>query len=321
MSLQLPRADNLRIIRALCGHLAGLPGQRAALHSIHHWLESVANEVYSHSWKRSRVYHYTSAAQDLTLIDKADTHTVVLSPLGQALAETCSSADALRSPLHGAEKAILARAMLESAAARQYLALYMPDGLPPSSVADFKRRGRSLTMVCSSPDHYDLRTAADATVVLRGADKKAYAWTLYNWVRSLDLADDMYRETPASFLLKERTVRVFYAIRQPALDAPALQSILLVDAELSNQRLRTYYIPELVLRVATSHGVPKLTVIRALVDLHQSDPVQFQLEMMSSLRSDARCKAFYHYENFPTVHGVLRSHLCMSMPERTPETL
>jgi len=160
-----------------------------------------------------------------------------------------------------------------------------------------------------------MRTASNRSVTIDRTRKGSYAWTLFNWLRTLGIIDDLYKEKPQSFLMEENEVRIFYPIRRTDLSVATLKNMLVAKAAVEGRRVTMLYLPGLLKDLCANRGIPKHLFFRRLIELHQADPHHFHLEMMSSLRSDVRCK-HYRYENFPVVEGIRRSHVCVLLDER-----
>ena len=317
MSLELPRADDLRILRSLCHFLAQQHGKRSSLHELETWLRSPPSRATP--WKRSRAYHYTSAARELNLVQVTNAGTWKLTTYGRKLATCREGRVRLDTSLNEAEKALFRLLIPKYGAVRKYLAYYMPGGKRPTSVDDFVKRGRPIELVKSGPSQYAMLTASNRSITIDRTRKGSYAWTLFNWLRTLGIIDDLYKEKPQSFLLEENEVRIFYPVRSTDLSVAALRNMLVAKATTQGHRVTMLYLPRLLREFCAARGIPEHLFFRRLIQLHHTDPHHFHLEMMSSLRSDSRCK-HYRYENFPVVEGVRRSHVCVLLDDECNET-
>lgn len=305
MSLQLPRADDLRVVRSLCHFMNQKPKRRAAVQEVSDFL------IQRHPWARSRIYHYTSAVCELGLAMKYSVHNFALTSAGHKLA-TIQPEVRPEAPLNEGEKSLISSLLTNSKIFTDYLALYMPTGRPPSSVAEFIRQGKPIKIVRSEDDHYILTSASSKCLILDKSQKRSYSWTLFGWLRALDLADDVYKEDVDSFLFQEREVRVLYPIRKHSLTPKTIKSMLLDRTKAHDSDICLFYIPDLLANLCADEGIPKSKFLNALVTLYHHEPSYFHLGAMSSLRSDDRCKAHYGYLNFPVVNGIMRSHVCVT---------
>lgn len=311
--LELPRADDLRLLRDICHFLHLQEYEQSSAHSLCHWLASCARGSFAREWKKSRIYHYTSAAQALDLMQKLDNHHFGLTDAGHELVECRDDTPDPETVLSSGEQRILMSCIFHSQSTQRYLSFYMPSALPPQSPAAFAREAKPIKIVRRDQRAFALTTASGEVIEITPAEKKSYAWTLFNWLKTLTLVDDIYSEHPASFILKDVECRVFYPVRTAMLNVEDMKDILLKKARASKQRIVFYYIPELLLDICTTHGIAKRAFQDALLRLHKQEPVRFYLLMMSRLRSDDRCSRHYSYDNFPRVNGVMRSHICIRM--------
>jgi len=311
--LELPRADDLRLLRDICHFLHSQECDQSSSHRLSEWLGSYARELFTREWKRSRIYHYTSAAQALDLMKKIDNQHFSLTEAGHVLVECRDDTPDHVDVLNSSERHILMSCIFRSQSTQRYLSFYMPSALPPQSPTAFVRKARPIKIVRSNRRAFTLTTASGAIIELTSSEKKSYAWTLFNWLKTLALVDDIYSEHPASFIVREAECRVFYPVRTTELNVEDMKDILLKKARASKQRVVYYYIPELLLDVCTNHCIAKRAFQEGLVRLYKQEPSRFYLLMMSCLRSDDRCFRHYNYDNFPRVNGVMRSHLCIRM--------
>ena len=307
MPLQLPRADDLRLVRALCQFLSQLPNGHATVQDVSNFL----SKINRNQWKRSRIYHYTSAICELKLATKFSIHTFALTSKGYELASIQPNARP-ETPLSEGEKILLRTLLTNSKTVAAYLALYMPTGKPPITVTEFIQRGKPIRIVRSKNGQFVLTSASSKSTTLDKSQKRSFSWTLFNWLRTLDLADDVYKENVDSFLFQEKEVRVFYPLRKYSMTHQIMKSLLLHRTEARDKDLCLLYIPDLLSTLCANEGIPKEKFLNALVKLYKQEPSDFHLEAMSSLRSDDRCKSHYGYINFPIVNGIMRSHVCVT---------
>lgn len=312
MPLQSPRADDLRVIRSLCQFMSRQRDGCATVQDVSDFLSKIGNRANGHEWKRSRIYHYTSAACELKLAEKASFHTFALTSLGYQLANIHPEAQ-LETPLSQNEKILISTLLISSKIVADYLALYMPTGRPPKTVTEFIQRGKPIRIVRSDNGQFVLTSASSKCITLDKSQKRSLAWTLFNWLRALDLADHVYKEDVDSFLFWEREeVRVFYPIRKRSVTPQVIKKMILDRTEAHDNDICLLYIPDLLVNLCANEGIPKGEFLNTLVRLYQHEPSSFHLEIMSSLRSDNRCKAHYGYLNFPVVNGIMRSHVCVT---------
>lgn len=309
--LELPRADDLRLLRNICHFLHSQEHGRSTIQGLCQWLSSCAHEVFTRDWKKSRIYHYTSAALALDLMHKLDEHHFALTGPGHELVECRNAPPTPTAVLSPAERHVLMACIFRSQAMQRYLSFYMPRGQPPQSPAAFARKAKPIALVRHDERSFALTTASGEMIALTPSEKKSYAWTLFNWLKTLGLVDDIYSEHPASFILRAPERRVFYPVQPRPIAVADIERILIERARKLRRRVVLFYIPELMLEVCTAHRIPKQVFQDALLTLNKQDPVRFNLIMMSRLRSDDRCLRHYRYDNFPRVKGILRSHLCI----------
>jgi hypothetical protein len=312
MSLELPRADDLRVIRELCYYASTKPDETIEVGSLQRWLSTHA-PGHDAQWKRARAYHYTSAAIEFNLLARCYLNRVTLTRIGRSLAELHAPDCTFRCPLSEEEKQLFREVLPNSDAVRSYLAIYMPEGRPPESISQFTKYGRPIALVRCSAQKFELATPGKGHRFIERTEKASIAWTLYVWLRDLDLVDDLYHERPTSFLVGDREARMFYPIRTKNLKTKALRNLLVRYASAAGNKLAVYYLPDLLANVCARRGIPKKLFLEKLVELFEEEPSHFHLEMMSSLRSDKRCGRHYRYQNFPEVAGVMRSHLVMRL--------
>jgi hypothetical protein len=303
----------LRIVREICRFLGKQASATSSLDDLSSWVVRVAYLLFRRHWKRSRVYHYTSAAEEFGLIVKPDVHTVSLTPRGARLVALCSGDSDPASPLSGREKRALGHLLCRCGGLSCHLAFYMPTGRPPGSMSEFRRYAGAIRITRHDAKEYLLTTASGKSVCLSRAQKASHVWTLHGWLRALDMVDDLYEEDAASFLTLRREVRVFYPIRTKSFTTQELRLLLAERAEANPACHGFLYIPELLVDVCVSRGIPRELFFARLLDLHRDDPIHCQLSMMSYLRSDPRRLQHYRYANFPEVDGVLRSHVCLRL--------
>lgn len=304
MSLALPRADDLRVVCLICRFLEARPDKRATLSALSAWLADNGFD-----WKRSRIYHYTSACRDLGLAWKPSRSVIALTEVGSELAE--EGGDDWRE-LTARQKRLVQEALPHCETVARYLALFMPDGQPPSSLALFRTEGQPISIVGRHDGSFILTDASGTGTQLDRNTKRSYAWTLYGWLRTLDLADSVYHEDVAGFFRLSRfEKRVFYPLKRECLSIRELREVLVDEArhQASPVDSTSFFIPDLLAGLCARAGMPKEKFLSLLVELVEDYPSRFHLEMMSSLRMDERCAEHYRYENFPRVDGVYRSHL------------
>jgi|ERR1044072_743006 hypothetical protein len=312
MPLEFPKADDLRIVRSLCHFLFDSHQQRASVKSVTTWLGETAEELFGREWRRTRTYHYTSASYEFGLISKPDSHVFNLTKLGRTLVRCNPQLATPDEPLNKKEKKIFVKILPNCDAVSRLLALYMPSGQPPKSLEDFVECGQPVRMVRSTSDSFLLISANQQKHEIDRTEKGTFAWTLHNWLRCLELVDDVYEENSASYLFQDRTVRIFYPIRIGRLSVKELRELLIAEGRKRSDFISGFFIPELLATVCATRGIPKVEFLKTLVDLNDEDPINFHLEMMSKLRGDPRGPAYYKYLNFPEVRGVRRSHVCIS---------
>jgi hypothetical protein len=194
------------------------------------------------------------------------------------------------------------------------MALFMRDGLPPASVSDFRARGGPIQVVTLGKRRYEILRADGTSIEIDRTRKMTYAWTLYRWLRMLGVLDDLYLECPASFIdVSLREVRAFFPIRHAHVTSKTFRKWVMKQFSSEDDPIPRVYIPDVLQKICTTFGVPKKACLACIVDLHQSDPIGFPLEMMSSLRADNRCPSHYGYHIFPEVQGIRRSHLWINL--------
>lgn len=316
MALELPKADDLRIVRSLCHFLFCSNNRIASVEDLGSWLADRAADGLGHEWRRTRVYHYTSAARELGLIAKPNPHAFELTAKGCEMVEANPNLLLPLAPLNEREKTLFWELLPTYEAVRRALTLFMRSGVEPNSLDEFVALGQAVRISRSANARYELKSASNQTHDLGLTEKGSFAWTLYSWLRTLDAADDIYEENTASFLLKERTIRVFYPVRIKSFFLEDLRARLLAEASQIKQPVAIFFIPQLLSDICANEGIRKLEFLNGLIELNSQDPIQFHLEMMSSLRRDSRGLQYYKYLNFPEVKGVLRSHLWVSVKAR-----
>ena len=314
MSLELPRADDLRILRSLCHYVFDLPEHTVSVELVRLWLSERARRATRRAWKKSRIYHYTSAARELGLLCKKDWHHFCLTSDGERMAECRGLGRSIAGRLTRDEKELFATILPKYPAVREYMALFMPDRLPAATVSDFLARGRPIRVVTLGRKRYQMLLADGTSLQIDRVRKMSYAWTLYRWFHTLGILDDLYIERPASFLDDSKhEVRAFFPIRHTHITTGVFRKWVVEQFSSESDAISRVYIPEVLEKICTTYGVPKKRCLSCIVDLHESDPIRFPLEMMSSLRADPRCLNHHGYENFPEVQGIRRSHLWINV--------
>jgi hypothetical protein len=309
VSLELPRADDLRLISGMCAHLAACKNHCATIASLNSWIVALVRTQRKREWRRTRVYHYTAAATELGLITKLGQHEVELTQHGHELSATHREAHMLGEPLTPAEIRLFRRRFLDTPSVGRYLAFFMPNGNAPRSWRELRSLGKPVRISRAECGVFKLTTASKTDVLLTRVEKRSYAWTLFNWLRDVALLDDIYDEEPESFFANEPEVRIFYPIRRRHLTAHYLRELLTLTAGQSMARVRWLFIPQLLATIGANYGIPKSIFFKALLAAHEENPLEFHLEMTSAVRTDSRCLANHDYSNYPVVCGVPRSHV------------
>ena len=322
MPLTSPRADELRIVRSMCHFLQARPDKTATVTAVSSWLVDSAKSLYAgKEWRKSRVYHYRSAFQDLGLGQKVDRHNFALTDEGRELVAARQELERVDAPLNDMERRLLGRALFKCKAVRTYLAFFMPDATPPGTEGEFAECGRPVRIARLNREQFSLATACGSTRTLDRTEKNTYVWTLHKWLRTVGLVDDVFAEERASFLLRGHEERVLYPLKCDGVSVQSVRELLLEEASNRVHALPALYIPELLVTVAVVHGIPKAAFLNTLVRLYEEDPLEFHLEMTTSLRTYLhRRRQLDSYENYPVVDGVPRSHVRISCGERKEGT-
>src|SRR5688572_7803546 len=119
MSLELPRADDLRIVRSICHYLWNEAEKNCRVMAVQDWVAKIAGGHESR-WHRSRAYHYTSAAKELGLIFKNQRNYLKLTRQGREMITCHPGALDPKSPLNAEEKALFRQLLPKYDAVRQY---------------------------------------------------------------------------------------------------------------------------------------------------------------------------------------------------------
>src|SRR6185503_3144970 len=137
MALELPKADDLRIVRSLCHFLFRSNNRQATVEELGSWLAERAADGLGHEWRRTRVYHYTSAARELGLISKPNTHAFELTAKGCEMVEANPNLPLTLAPLNEGERVLFWELLPTYEAVRKALTLFMRSGIPPDSLDEF----------------------------------------------------------------------------------------------------------------------------------------------------------------------------------------
>src|SRR5947209_7349352 len=170
MPLELPRADDLRIVRSICHYLRSGTEKSCRVKAVQDWIAKVAAKPGS-SWHRSRAYHYTSAAKELGLISKGQKNQFKLTREGRRMIWCHPGAIDPKSPLNAEEKSLFRELLTNYEAVRHYLAFYMPEGNAPDSLAEFVRAGKPIQIERFRPEAYKLKTASARELEIERPEK------------------------------------------------------------------------------------------------------------------------------------------------------
>lgn len=306
MSLSQPRADDLLWVRFAC-HKVERNGDSCSSQELRRAFGDASESRQGVRWKRTRIYHYTSAACELGLL-KASKGRFLLTNKGRQFVSVCESKELLE-PLTDPEKKIVSSSLLSYPAVADYLSLFMPDSATPTTIEDFSARGRSIKIKGLGSNTYELESAAGTKRRVTRSEKAYLAWSLPSWLKDLDLIDDLYVETPASFMLLGPETRLLYPLRSPTPSLGELSTLIVGLARTSGCEYSVHHIPSLLVDVCPPSGLRRRDFLEALVALHMKEPSVFHLEMVSRLRVDHRWQTRGGYENMPTLDGIQRSHL------------